>query len=186
MIPSRSQRPSPASTTSRVGAWNLEEMADHGVPVNRRRAVLRDYLQAMQTLWRDDVASYEGEYVRFGPSWAWPKPIQTRIPVVVGAFGNDKTFDWIVQSADGWITTPIEEDLGGSIARLRSRWTDAGRAGEPQVIALETTAAKRLAEYRQLGVTEALVSLPDVGREQALRHLDRLTSAIESHREAWS
>jgi probable F420-dependent oxidoreductase len=166
--------------------WNLEEMIDHGVPVNRRRAVLRDYLQAMQTLWRDDVASYEGEFVSFGPSWAWPKPIQARIPIVVGAFGNDKVFDWIVRSADGWITTPIEENLGESITRLRSKWIDAGRAGEPQVVALETTAAKRLAEYRRLGVTEALVSLPDVGRDQALHHLDRLTSTIESYREAWS
>jgi len=167
--------------------WNLEEMADHGVPVNRRRAVLRDYLQAMQTLWRDEVASYDGEYVSFGPSWAWPKPIQTpQIPIVVGAFGNDKVFDWIVQSADGWITTPIEENLGESIARLRAKWTEAGRAGEAQVIALETTRAKRLAEYRRLGVTEALVSLPDVGRDQALHHLDRLTTAIESYREAWS
>jgi probable F420-dependent oxidoreductase len=166
--------------------WNLEEMADHGVPVKRRRAVLRDYLQAMQTLWRDDVASYEGEYVSFGPSWAWPKPIQTRIPIVVGAFGNDKTFDWIVQSADGWITTPIEDDLGGAVARLRAKWSGAGRAGEPQVIALETTPAKRLAEYDQLGVTEALVSLPDVGRDQALNHLDRLTSAIETYRKVRS
>ena len=163
--------------------WNLEEMADHGVPVSRRRAVLRDYLQAMQTLWRDDVAAYEGDYVRFGPSWAWPKPIQTpRIPILVGAFGNEKLFDWIVQCADGWITTPIEEHLGGSITGLRAKWADAGRAGEPQIVALETTAGKRLAEYSRLGVSEALLSVPDVDRDQALRHLDRLADRIQDYR----
>jgi alkanesulfonate monooxygenase SsuD/methylene tetrahydromethanopterin reductase-like flavin-dependent oxidoreductase (luciferase family) len=145
--------------------------------------VLRDYLQAMQTLWRDDVAAYEGDYVRFGPSWAWPKPIQTpRIPILVGAFGNEKLFDWIVQCADGWITTPIEEHLGGSITGLRAKWADAGRAGEPQIVALETTAGKRLAEYSRLGVSEALLSVPDVDRDQALRHLDRLADRIQDYR----
>src|SRR5579872_1268149 len=72
-----------------VGAgfgWNTDELADHGVPAGRRRTVLREYLEAMRALWSDQEASYDGEFVRFGASWAWPKPIQQpRIPIIIGA-----------------------------------------------------------------------------------------------------
>jgi alkanesulfonate monooxygenase SsuD/methylene tetrahydromethanopterin reductase-like flavin-dependent oxidoreductase (luciferase family) len=42
--------------------WNTDELADHGVPAGRRRTVLREYLAAMQALWSQDEASYEGEF----------------------------------------------------------------------------------------------------------------------------
>src|SRR4029079_13379437 len=73
-----------------VGAgfgWNTDELEDHHVPAGRRRRVLREYVEAMRSLWTDEEASYAGEHVSFGPSWAWPKPVQERIPVVIGAGG---------------------------------------------------------------------------------------------------
>jgi probable F420-dependent oxidoreductase len=165
--------------------WNLEELADHGVPVARRRAYLADVLAAMQALWTSEEAAYEGEFVRFGAAWAWPKPVQQpRPPVLVGAFGNAKAFQWIARHADGWITTPLDEGIAELAALLRTTWAEAGRAGEPQVIALETTAGERLDEFAAAGVTEVLVSLPDVGRDDALRHLDQLVARIDEHRGA--
>src|SRR5918911_1053789 len=86
--------------------WNTDELADHNVPPGRRRTMLREYLEAMRALWTEEEASYEGEFVNFGPSWAWPKPVQAHIPVLVGAAGTEKNFKWIARSADGWITTP--------------------------------------------------------------------------------
>jgi len=47
--------------------------------------MLREYLEAMEALWTGEEASYEGEFVNFGPSWAWPKPAQAHIPVLVGS-----------------------------------------------------------------------------------------------------
>lgn len=38
--------------------WNLEELADHGVPSNRRRTVLREYLEAMTALWTQEEAAW--------------------------------------------------------------------------------------------------------------------------------
>jgi len=65
--------------------WNTDELADHNVPPGKRRTMLREYLEAMRALWTQEEASYDGEFVNFGPSWAWPKPIQSHIPVLVGA-----------------------------------------------------------------------------------------------------
>src|ERR1700759_1505566 len=49
--------------------WNTDELADHHVPAAKRRTVLREYLEAMRALWRDEQAEYHGEFVEFGPSW---------------------------------------------------------------------------------------------------------------------
>ena len=56
--------------------WNEDELEHHGVAMGDRRAVARELVLAMQALWADDEASFEGEHVRFSPSWSWPKPVQ--------------------------------------------------------------------------------------------------------------
>src|SRR4030088_1184400 len=64
--------------------WNTDELADHGVPAGRRRTCLREYIEAMRALWTQEEAAYDGEFVKFGPSWAWPKPVKPPIPVLGG------------------------------------------------------------------------------------------------------
>lgn len=48
--------------------WNAEELADHGVPPNKRRTALREYLEAMGELWSKEEASYDGQFVKYGPA----------------------------------------------------------------------------------------------------------------------
>ncbi len=99
--------------------------------------MLREYLEAMRELWTHDKAEYHGEFVDFGPSWAWPKPARTPGPLtLVGAAGNEKNLKWICRSADGWMTTPISRDISGSVRRLRELWAEAGREGEPYIVVL--------------------------------------------------
>src|SRR5436190_17306027 len=43
--------------------WNADEIEDHGVEMRSRRAVAREHVLAMQRLWADDVAGFEGEHV---------------------------------------------------------------------------------------------------------------------------
>ncbi|TCO55033.1 LLM class F420-dependent oxidoreductase [Actinocrispum wychmicini] len=165
-----------------VGAgfgWNVDELADHGVPGERRRTVLREYLEAMRALWSMDEASYQGEFVAFGPSWAWPKPVQPRIPVLVGAGGTDRTFRWIVANADGWITTPSEVDIDDQVARLREMWHAAGRVGEPEIAALGARPdPERLAHLASIGVTEVIFGLPDRAAAEVTAWVGRLARKL--------
>lgn len=163
--------------------WNLEELADHGIPPRRRRTALREYLAAMQALWSEDEASYDGEFVRFGPSWAWPKPAQRLpLPVLIGGFGNHRLFDWIAESAHGWITTPAEERLDDSVRLLRERWSAAGRAHQPRVVVLGGRADEQaLDRWAELGVDEVLFGLPDADEGGCLTYLDRLASRVAAH-----
>src|SRR6187455_40600 len=91
--------------------WNTDELEDHHVPAGKRRTVLREYVEAMRALWTEEEASYDGELVSFKPAWAYPKPVQDHVPLVIGAGGGPKTFAWIARSADGWMTTPVESGL---------------------------------------------------------------------------
>src|SRR5215472_11977579 len=45
--------------------WNTDELSDHRIPPARRRTALREYLAAMESLWSQDEASYDGEFVSF-------------------------------------------------------------------------------------------------------------------------
>ncbi|AIJ24406.1 LLM class F420-dependent oxidoreductase [Amycolatopsis methanolica] len=154
--------------------WNVDELTDHGVPAGQRRAVVREYLEAMRALWTDEEAAYEGAHVRFGPSWAWPKPAGD-VPVVIGAGGTERTFAWIARSADGWLTTPRDHELDDKVRLLRKIWQDAGRAGEPRVVALAGRPdAEVLAHWRSLGVTEVLFGLPDRDADQVAAYIAKL------------
>ena len=160
--------------------WNTDELSDHGVPVKRRRTLLREYVEAMQALWTQEEASYGGELVSFGPSWAWPKPVQPRIPVLIGAGGTEKTFAWIARSADGWITTPREDEIGDKIDLLRAAWKDAGREGDPEVVVINTVKPDPalLAHWAEIGVSEVIFGLPDRSADEVVAFLGRLATKL--------
>ncbi|MFJ9363988.1 LLM class F420-dependent oxidoreductase [Nocardia sp. NPDC101769] len=159
--------------------WNTDELTDHGVPGNKRRTVLREYIEAMRALWTEDEAAYSGDFVSFGPSWAWPKPIQSHIPVLIGAGGTEKTFKWIARSGDGWITTPYESDVSASTTLLMKHWQEAGREGTPRVVALgHKPDPEKLSAWAEAGVTDVLYGLPDKPEPDVLAYLDRLAGKL--------
>lgn len=159
--------------------WNTDELTDHGVPGNKRRTVLREYIEAMRALWTEEEASYTGDFVSFGPSWAWPKPIQSHIPVLIGAGGTEKTFKWIARSGDGWITTPYESDVSASTTLLMKHWQEAGREGTPRVVALaHKPDPETLSAWAEAGVTDVLYGLPDKPEPDVLAYLDRLAGKL--------
>jgi probable F420-dependent oxidoreductase len=154
-----------------VGAgfgWNTDELSDHGVPAGKRRTVLREYVEAMRALWTQDEAAYDGEFVSFGASWAWPKPVQAHVPLLIGAGAGPKTFAWIAANADGWMTTPIETDIATKAAVLQEAWAAAGRAGSPEIavlVAMKPT-PEDLAGWEAAGATEVIWGLPDKPAEE--------------------
>jgi probable F420-dependent oxidoreductase len=161
--------------------WNTDELADHGVPGDRRRTVLREYLEAMRALWRDEQAEYHGEFVDFGPSWAYPKPPRRTVPTLVGAGGTRRTFAWIARNADGWITTPRDDDIVAKVATLFELWSAAGREGTPRVVALDARPdPQRLATWRSGGVTDVVYGLPDRDAAEIDGYLDRLRAKLDA------
>jgi probable F420-dependent oxidoreductase len=162
--------------------WNTDELEDHHVPPGKRRTVLREYVEAMRALWTQEEASYAGEFVSFGPSWAYPKPVQAHIPLVIGAGGGPKTFRWIAENADGWMTTPIEQDIAGKAADLREAWAAAGRSGAPdiRVLIASRPTPEDLAAWAGAGTTELIWGVPDKSEDEVLAYLDKLTARLQT------
>ncbi|MBC9734184.1 LLM class F420-dependent oxidoreductase [Nocardioides marmotae] len=160
--------------------WNTDELEDHGVPPGRRRTVLREYVQAMRALWTEEEASYDGEFVSFGPSWAYPKPVQAHVPLIIGAGGGPQTFRWIAAHADGWMTTPTQRDVLANIEALKKAWAEAGRDGQPDIrvlIAFKPDPAD-LAAWAEAGCTELIWGVPDRSEAEVLASLDRMAARL--------
>ena len=86
-----------------VGAgWNREEMANHGTDPRTRMRRMRESIEAMQAIWTQDEASYEGEFVSFDRIWCWPKPQQRPHPKVLVGGSGPTVFDRVLAFGDGW------------------------------------------------------------------------------------
>ncbi|GAB2445806.1 LLM class F420-dependent oxidoreductase [Nocardioides hungaricus] len=159
--------------------WNTDELADHHVPAGKRRTVLREYVEAMRALWTQEEAAYDGEFVSFGPSWAYPKPA-AHIPLIIGAGGGPQTFRWIAENADGWMTTPTQADISANIEALKKAWADAGRDGAPEIrilIAFKPNPEDLMA-WAEQGATELIWGVPDKSPDEVLASLDRLATRL--------
>jgi len=161
--------------------WNIEELENHGGSKVTRRAVVRERVLAMQNLWGDEEASFEGDHVHLAPSWAWPKPMQTvrgrtGVPVLVGGAPGPLLFEHIAEFADGWI--PVGgAGVAAAMADLRAAAEKVGRdPSELTVVPFGTLPEQgKLDHYETLGITETVLRLPSAGRDEVLATLDSFT-----------
>lgn len=150
--------------------WHREEYADHGRRPEERAHVLEEWVQVLRVMWREEVAAYEGRYVKLSPSRCWPKPVQPGgPPVLLGAKPSDRNFDRIARFADGWLTDGSAIDasiLGAQVARLRGYWREASRPGDSLRIRLINNPRRG-----SMPLTEVIDLAADLGIEQVLQHI---------------
>lgn len=162
--------------------WNREEMEDHGIDPGRRRDVVRERVLAMERLWHDDEASFEGEFAHFEPSWAWPKPVQRpRPPVLLGGAAGPTLFAHVAEFGDGWI--PVGGGgLKSALPELHRAVEEAGRDPSTiEVVTLGTVPAPgKLDHFREIGVTEVVFRVPPAPAAEVLPELDRYAGFVES------
>jgi probable F420-dependent oxidoreductase len=165
--------------------WNEDEMNDHGVDYRARRQVTREHVLAMDALWREEEASFDGEHVSFGPSWAWPKPAQhdragaPHIPVLLGGAAGPKLFAAVADWADGWM--PIGgAGMTAALPELRRVVEEAGRdPGDLEIIPFGSIPDPgKLDHFAEIGVTETVFMMPSAGRDRILPLLDRFADLV--------
>ena len=161
--------------------WNKEELRDHGVGFKERRAVVREHMLLAQALWRDEVASFEGDHASLSPSWSWPKPVQQPRPrTLLGGGAGPKLFADIAEWCDGWIPfggTGLKEQL----PELRRVVADAGRdPAELHIVPMGVfPTPEKMAYYESLGVTECVLRVPSGPADDVLPVLDSYVSYLD-------
>ena len=152
-------------------------MSHHGVKFDSRYKQMREHVLAMKELWSKEAGSYDGEFAKFSPSWSWPKPVQKPNPPILLGGETDHTLRRIVEYCDGWLPrTRKGFDAAESMARLKRFADQKGRDFKSLTVTVfgAPTNEGALDGYRKAGIHGALFSIPDLSRDEILRHLDKL------------
>lgn len=164
--------------------WNEEEMRDHGVDPKRRRSVAREKVLAMRELWTKEEASFDGEFVRFPPTWSWPKPVTSpHPPIIMGGAGGPITFRHIVEFCDGWMPIHGRRSIVDKLHGLRTAAEEGGR--DMKTIELGVFGcpadAKVIEDYAAMGFSRCALTVPPTGEDNALRALDSYSGLIAQY-----
>jgi probable F420-dependent oxidoreductase len=145
--------------------WSREEFAALGVPFEHRAARTTEYVAAMRTLWRDDVASFDGTFVGFDSIRVNPKPVRGgRIPIVVGG-NSDPALRRIAAWGDGWygFNLACVDAVRERVGKLERLSAEAGRDRSELrlAVALNDPSVGDIGPLCDLGVDElVLVEAP--------------------------
>ena len=176
--------------------WNQLELKHHGIDSKKRRSVFKEKLLAMRELWEKDIAKFHGTYVDFEESYCWPKPVQKRLPVLIGAEAGPKTAHDIANLAEGWLPMAFrggEERLPGQLEVIKKAAAEIGRPMSSVNITLmdpflafenhspedfEAGLKERVGQrvIEENGLNDLVVGVPFFDRDRTLRHLDAAAS----------
>ncbi|HET9435348.1 MAG TPA: LLM class flavin-dependent oxidoreductase [Candidatus Limnocylindrales bacterium] len=113
------------------GAWFEREHEafgfDFGTSVGDRLDHLDESVMLMRRLLDGERVTYEGRFYRFVDALANPRPIQARLPILVGGSGPRKTLRTVARHADAWNTSGGLVEVEGKLATLDAHCADVGR-----------------------------------------------------------
>jgi probable F420-dependent oxidoreductase len=148
-----------------IGAYREEFNALQPDSKLHRGDIVDEGMQALQLLFTQRVASFEGKFYRFRDVELWPKPYQKRLPVYVGG-NNPNNMRRAVDWGDGWLPAGMHvERLRSNVKMLREMAEQAKRDWRtievcPQfVVHLGKTHDAAVESFRKSQMNKHLVSL---------------------------
>jgi probable F420-dependent oxidoreductase len=164
--------------------WNRDEMENHGTDFASRHKRARENIEAMKAIWTQPKAEYHGEFVKFDPMMAWPKPAQKpHPPILVGGafpYGARRALRY----GDGWM--PLRSRKGYAEVRdlfpkFREMAKEANR--DLATVPISIWSAKededQLKRDRDEGVVRIVISLESAKADAILPELDRWAKLVK-------
>lgn len=184
--------------------WSAAEFSASGTTPERRGARAEEYLKVLDTVWRDEVSRFDGEFYTVPPSRVAPKPVQRPGPPVLLGGSVASALRRAGRAAAGWISRSTADlsRIGDDVAVVRAGAEEAGK--DPStvrvvcrgVLHLDQTGVPLSGSYDQIradarrlgeaGVTELfydlnwdpLVGSPDVDHDAATRRAIEILEAL--------
>jgi F420-dependent oxidoreductase-like protein len=98
-----------------IGAGSHEsEHHGYGIPfppAGTRIDMLDEACYLIRRLWTEDAVTYQGRFWTLTEALGYPKPVQPRVPIMIGGTGERKTLRVVARHADEWNFSPLR-DLG--------------------------------------------------------------------------
>ncbi len=163
-----------------IGAgWNVAEMGHHGIEFKDRWSQAVERLAALRTIWSDERARFDGEYVQFAPLWQFPKPMRpSGPPVVLGTLDTPFGREQVARHGDGWLPLTFNiETTRRSVDDVRERMRRHGRDPDQLDVSIFFLAdvlqpASVMDAARTTGANRCIFRLPVSGDSEVLRTLD--------------
>jgi probable F420-dependent oxidoreductase len=109
--------------------WQREEYEAAGLEFEGRGRLLDHSLSVMQTLWREQRASYTDDLLSFDAIHQMPKPRQAGgVPIWVSGTINPRVIKRIARFGSGWIPWgPSAKEIAAAIVQMREGVAETGR-----------------------------------------------------------
>jgi F420-dependent oxidoreductase-like protein len=154
-----------------IGAgWNEAEHRHYGFPfpsMRERMDVFAEQLEIVHRQLRPEPFAFESEHYRLDEWSPRPKPVQSRLPIVVGGAGRPRSVALAARWADEYnVVSPSPEEAREVRLRVDEACEREGR--DPLPLSVMTPLIREPAE-----AVERLSALADVGVERVmLQHLE--------------
>ena len=113
------------------GAWFEREHEAFGIPfgasVGERLDWLDESVGLMRRLFEGEQVTHQGEFYSFTDALCEPRPIQARLPILIGGSGPRKTLRTVAKYGDAWNTSGDVETLKGRLDILAGHCDAVGR-----------------------------------------------------------
>jgi probable F420-dependent oxidoreductase len=148
-----------------IGAYREEFKALQPDSRMERGDIVNEGLQALNLLFNERVASFDGKFYKFRDVELFPKPYQKKLPIYVGG-NNANNIRRTVQWADGWLPAGMHVDrIRAGVKALRDEADKTGRDWRaievcPQfVVHVGKTHQAAIESFRKSQMNKHLVSL---------------------------
>jgi F420-dependent oxidoreductase-like protein len=111
-------------------AWFADEHRAYGWPFpgpSTRYALLEDALQLLPRLWGPGGKPFTGAVLHVPDTSCYPRPLQARVPILVGGSGERRTLRLVARYADACNLFGEPEVVARKIVVLHRHCADAGR-----------------------------------------------------------
>lgn len=120
--------------------WNLMESDAYGIPLGtlqERSDRFEEGMEVIVSLLTREATTFKGAWFELTDAWCEPKPVQDRIPIVIGGKGRRRTLRTAARFADQWdMTFPdqpadwleLDEVLRGHCAAVGRDHTEITRS----------------------------------------------------------
>jgi alkanesulfonate monooxygenase SsuD/methylene tetrahydromethanopterin reductase-like flavin-dependent oxidoreductase (luciferase family) len=109
--------------------WQVNEHEQYGIelpPVGALVDRFEEAIQIVRSLLREPTTTFSGEHYRLTGALCEPKPVQDRLPILVGAKG-DRMLGIVARFADEWNTWGLPGHIAERSAALTRRCDAVGR-----------------------------------------------------------
>jgi alkanesulfonate monooxygenase SsuD/methylene tetrahydromethanopterin reductase-like flavin-dependent oxidoreductase (luciferase family) len=113
------------------GGWFRREHEafglDFGSGFGERLDRLEEAVALIERLLGGETVTHEGRFYRLVDAVCEPRPIQDRLPILIGGSGREKTLRTVARHADMWNAYAAPERVRESLAILGERCAEIGR-----------------------------------------------------------